>query len=864
LDIDTLKMTPRLSPSLVAVAAAISLGLPTQAAAAEERAFDIPKGNLSGVLPVISRQAGVSISVVDAKLWQARVKSVRGRMSVEEAIRRLLAGSDARAVRVSATSWRIERRPPQRAAFRAAPPREAPQPRAREPSNDMIAGKHDEIIVTASKTDLPYSHFAGVATQLDGGDLAFGGERGMESILSRTATVSSTHLGSGRNKLFIRGIADSSFTGPTQATVGQYLGDIRLSYNAPDPDLRLYDIENVEILEGPQGTLYGAGSLGGIIRMVPKAPDPSAMSVQAIAGVSVTQHGDPGGDIAAIANLPVGESGHALRLVGYMLTDGGYIDNPLLGQNDVNRVHVRGGRAAFRFDAGDGWTVDLGGIYQEIKSNDAQYTDKNAPPLTRNSFVRQNAKARYALGTVVVTKDWGDLRFQSSNAYINHHLFERFDATVPEGIEIGTVDVARLFSPVNVSLFVDRPRALDQRNATRMFASENRLSRPYHDGLGWVVGLSLIDNRARQQRDFGIAGFSAAGFATALPVAQAVGFDGPFEVLQTKLSQRGISADLPGVTNQITEITGYAEATVELLPDLIASGGVRLSRMRLGGTAEGVPFAAQEAQRATTASRTETDFLPSFSLLATPLHNIRVYARYQEGFRPGGLAVDGNFVRRFLNDQVRTWEGGIRFGDKGHSLFDASISLSHSRWRNIQADFIDSNGFPTTANIGDGRITSLSGALAVRPTDTLTFELGAVYNHSRVDDLALQLRPVFDAAPGRLGRIPNVAKHAVRGSVNYATVIGDQDFRLNGWASYIGPSRLGIGPVLGESQGDYIDTGLAMRVGNARRGLSLTLTNLFDTRGNRFSLGTPFVEGNAGFLTPLRPRTLRIAIDVGY
>src|SRR3546814_8919078 len=127
----------------------------------------------------------------------------------------------------SATSWRIERRPARVA--RAAPlPQRAPQPRAREPSTDIVAAAQDEIIVTASKTDLPHSHFAGVVTQLDGGDLAFGGERGMDSILSRTASVSSTHLGPGRNKLFIRGIADSSFTGPPQSTVGQYFGDIRL------------------------------------------------------------------------------------------------------------------------------------------------------------------------------------------------------------------------------------------------------------------------------------------------------------------------------------------------------------------------------------------------------------------------------------------------------------------------------------------------------------------------------------------------------------------------------------------------------------------------------------------------------------
>ena len=837
MDLDPLTMHPRLSLAV----AAIALCLPAQALAADERAFNVPKGSLSSALPLISRQAGVSISVADAKLWQARVKPVRGRMSVEKAIQRLLDGSDARAVRVSATSWRIERRPaPARVAKAAAAPRPVPQPRAREPANDLIAAARDEIIVTASKTDLPHSHFAGVVTRLDGDDLAFGGERGMDSILSRTATVSSTHLGSGRNKLFIRGIADSSFTGPTQSTVGQYFGDIRLSYNAPDPDLRLYDIDNVEILEGPQGTLYGAGSLGGIIHVVPKAPDPRAMSVQAIAGLSVTQHGDPGGDIAAIANLPVGDNGHALRLVGYMLTDGGYIDNPLRGQNDVNRVHVRGGRGTFRLEAGDGWTVDLGGVYQAITSDDAQYADKDAPPLTRASMVEQNATARYGMGTIVVMKDWGDLYFQSSNAFIDHRLFERFDASLPEsrrgdgdgaGAAMGAVDVERLFAPVEVVPMADVPRVLDQHNDTRMFVSENRLSRPYHDGLGWVVGASFIHNRARQDREYAY---------------------GP------------LSAVLPGVTNRITEVTGYAEATVEIMPNLIASGGLRLSHARLGGEAEGVSFALAEANRATTASRNETDLLPSVSLLATPLDNVRLYARYQEGFRPGGLAVDGNFVRRFLNDQVRTWEAGMRFGDKGRSLLDASISVSHSRWRNIQADFIDSSGFPTTANIGNGRITSLSGAVAMRPTDALTFELGAVYNHSRVDDLSPQILPVFAAAPARLGRIPNVASHAVRGSVNYATMIGDEDFRVNGWANYIGPSRLGIGPVLGESQGDYVDTGLAMRVGNNRRGLSLTLTNLFDSRGNRFSLGTPFLEGNEGFLTPLRPRTLRIAMDVAY
>jgi outer membrane receptor protein involved in Fe transport len=807
--------------------AAVLTSLPATAIAAEERAFDVPSGSLSGSLPILSRQAGVSVSVADAGLWQSRVKPVRGRMSIEKAIKKMLAGSDARIVRVSATSWRIERRPPPPKVARRAtsPPRPAPPPRAREPDN-LVAGPEDEIIVTASKTDIPYANYAGVATVLDGDDLAFGGERGMESILSRMATVSSTHLGSGRNKLFIRGIADSSFTGPTQATVGQYLGDIRLSYNAPDPDLRLYDIQNVEILEGPQGTLYGAGSLGGIIRVVPTPPDPDRQTVQAIAGVSLTQHGDPGGDIGAIANVPLGENGHALRLVGYMLSDGGYIDNPMRGQDDVNRVNVRGGRGTLRLDMGDDWTVDLGGVYQSITSEDAQYADRDAPPLIRNSTVEQNARARYGLGTVVVMKDWDGLHFRSSNAYVNHRLFERFDATAPG----------------------DPPRILDQHNDTRMFVSETRLSRPYHNGLGWVVGTSFLDNRTRQNREIGDA------------------------FLLTPLT---------GVTNSITEFTGYGEATVEIVPKLVAAGGIRLSHARLGGGGEDVPLDVAFAGREVTAHRTETDLLPSASLLASPLDNVTLYVRYQEGFRPGGLAVDSQFVRRFRNDQVQTWETGVRFGEKGRTPFDASISVSRSRWRDIQADFIDSNGFPTTANIGDGRITSITGAFAVRPTSALSFELGAVYNHSRVSELfSGELRSIAvraAAADGnvgvtipqaallaRLGQIPNVARYAVRGSFNYAEPMGDEDLRINGWANYVGPSRLGIGPILGEGQGKYLDTGLAARIGNERRGLSLTLTNLFDSRGNRFALGTPFVDGSAGFLTPLRPRTLRLAIDIAY
>lgn len=805
--------------------------------AQETRQFQVEGGPLSTSISSISRQAAISISVTDARLWSLSVRPVSGKMSVEQALRKWLQGSGARAIRVTSTSWRIVPAPTM--ARRPHPPRRTAHASDAPRHNAAIAPPVEDIVVTGTKAQIPYSHFAGTATLIDADDMEFGQERGMDAIMRHTASLSSTHFGSGRNKLFIRGIADSSFTGPTQSTVGQYLGDLRLSYNAPDPDLRLYDLDGVEVIEGPQGTLYGAGSMGGIIRMVPRAPDGDAMEIRAIAGGSITQHGKPGGDIAAITNIPLSDpntgQGHALRAVGYMMSEGGYIDNDLLGQRDVNRTQIRGGRATLRLVPSDRLLVDIGGIYQHIRADDAQYADRGTDLLSRSSPITQGSNAHYAMANLVLTREMGDYELRSSHGYVQHDLDERFDASEDS----------------------QSPKALNQWNRTRMWVSETRLSRPFYDNLGWVIGASFIHNQARQQRE---------------------------------TESRSLRVPVTGVRNDVNEWTAFGNVTYAITPDLVASGGLRLSHSKLNGSGEDITQPESTASRAMAASRTETDLLPTASLIHTMGPSLRVYISYAQGFRPGGLAIDRNSVRRFRHDRVETWEAGVRFGDLLMRPIDASLSISHNRWRDIQADFIDGNGFPTTANIGDGRITSLSASLAVRVTPQLTMELSGIYNHSRVDTLspeangllvqmaerhaqslplgvALTTPPsIFtdNSQPTDTMRIPNVASHSLRAAVTYATNVGDQDLRFNGWAQYVGPSHLGVGPVLGQKQGNYVDGGVAMRYGNEKRAFTVTLTNPLDARGNRFALGTPFRDTDRGFVTPLRPRTLRISVEMAY
>ncbi|WEK47777.1 MAG: TonB-dependent receptor [Candidatus Andeanibacterium colombiense] len=769
---------------------------------AESAAIDAPAGRAGDAAVAIARQTGTSVVITDPAVSNRRVGAIRGRYSAKDAIKKLAKAAGAQAIQVGPMGWRLVAapvKPPKPVRPRAVP--------AAPPNEPPPAAAPEDIVVVGSKRDVLLADYPGEVEMIDGKELDFGGAGGTEKITQRVPSVSSTHLGSGRNKLFIRGIADSSFTGPTQSTVGQYFGDLRLSYNAPDPDLRLTDLQRVEILEGPQGTLYGAGALGGILRLVPNPPQLDVVGGSAAVGGSATQHGAVGGDASATINLPV--SGNAaLRVSVGAESQGGYIDKPLLGEKNVNRTDIIGGRAAFRFESDSGWSIDLIGIGQDTAGHDSQYADRGGPPLTRAARVKEGFDADYAQGQVVIGRQFGEVFFKSSTGITSQSLEERYDATLPGG----------------------DPRLFVQNNDTTMIANETRLWRPLEGGFAWLVGGSFTRNRTTLSRTLG---------------------------------PPGMPAPATGVRNEVDEATLYGEATLRLADQLVASAGGRFTYSWLGGDGQDIAVAqlaqpvAQELARMT-ATRNEHAFLPSFSLVSNLFSDTSLYLRYQEGFRPGGLAIAGDIVTRFRNDHIRTFEFGARHGRPGAGPFEISANVSFTRWNDIQADFIDSAGLPSTANIGDGHIVSatVNGSAAIGRE--LRLDAGMTYNDSRVD------RPIGDLVFARSRQVPNIARFAGRAGFEYQRELGDDLFLIaRGWAQYVGKSRLGVGPELGEEQGDYVDSGLTVRVGRDGFGVTLGLSNLTDEKGNRFALGTPFQIGREQ-ITPLRPRTLRLGLDASF
>jgi len=773
---------------------AMAGALAQPALAGEPRQFDIGAGRLSDAIVALGIQGGISVGLTDPIAQDRQVRAVRGRLSVDEALRRLLAGSGLRAVRIDDRSYTI-------AADRSKSRPRAVELRAAASSIGVEAPQPD-IVVTASKRDVPLRDFPGTITVIDGqrSGLAGSARHDSQALVDAIPSLSSTLLGPGRNKLIIRGVADSSFTGPTQAIVGQYLGDIRLNYNAPDPDLNLYDMAGIEVLEGPQGTLYGAGSLGGIVRLIPAPPDLSAFGGSIAAGVGAVERGATSNDLAAMINLPV-TADIGLRAVAYRAVDGGYIRDAQRGVDDVNRARTQGGRLTMRIRPAEGWTIDIGGTSQDMHNRDGQYAERGEPLYSRRSALAQPFENDYQLGQIVIARKWRDLSFLSATGIVRHEVDERFDATRP-------TDPA--------------PRLYHQKSGITLLTNENRLTRQGANGSGWLIGTSYIATTERLTRDLGPA-------------------TAPLRIA--------------GVRNSVHQAAVYGEMSFAL-GSFILTGGGRVAHSRLDGelldtrTSHGEP------------NRSEVEVLPSIALSWRAAPRLTTYVRYQEGFRPGGLSVaagsGGVVSQRFLSDRIMTVEAGARYGQRARDRFSAAINLSYNRWEHIQADLVNAAGLPFTANIGNGRILGIEANMRWAPVTGFAIEGGLFLNDSELTAPS----PGFENPPD--AELPNVARIGARGAFSYSRPLrGDLAMTLTGSIRYFGHSQLGVGN-LNIEQGNYADTALGLRIGTERFGLSFDVNNLLDAHRNRFSLGNPFGVMNRLQITPQVPRTIRIGVDAKF
>jgi iron complex outermembrane receptor protein len=233
----------------------------------------------------------------------------------------------------------------------------------------------EEIVVTATKRastiqDVPFSINAQTAK-----DIAESGAQNLEDLSRNVAGLAVQNLGPGQSQVSVRGVSAGQIIRDqpgVKEQVGIYLDESVISLSLFTPDLDLFDLNRVEILRGPQGTLFGSGSVGGTIRYITNQPDASEYAGAIELNANSMTDGDEGGHIKGMVNMPLSDGKSAIRLVGYATEYAGFID--ALGENgtkseDVNGGERKGARVALKWAATDNLTITPRFIYQEVESD---------------------------------------------------------------------------------------------------------------------------------------------------------------------------------------------------------------------------------------------------------------------------------------------------------------------------------------------------------------------------------------------------------------------------------------------------------------------------------------------------------------
>ena len=430
-----------------------------------------------------------------------------------------------------------------------------------------------QVVVTATLReqtleDVPFSIAAPTATVLR--------ERGaenLEAIAANVAGFSVQNLGPGQNQVAIRGASAGQIARDqpgVKEQVGAYLDDAPISLSLFTPDLDLFDVARVEVLRGPQGTLFGAGSLSGTVRYITNQPELGVRSSFGEVGGNAVLGGSAGAVVKLGANVPLGERA-AARVAGYFNQLPGFMDAVRPGLSVVENVNPgqrAGGRAALRLTPTDRLSIVPRVVFQAVRTDGWNRIDAYnilANPFTtgrpavtlgeRQQFtqIEEPFSDDFLLGDLNVRYDFGPANLTSVTSFTSRDLRVVRDA----GALTSSITGGSLGLPERVYT-LDSP--LDDRTDSRVITQELRLA-----GGGtrarWLVGGFYSNNSRDYAQRLTVAGFEAA---SAVPTQ---GLRAPRDVL--------FYSDL---AYDLQQLAVFGEATVTVLPRLDLTAGLRYYR----------------------------------------------------------------------------------------------------------------------------------------------------------------------------------------------------------------------------------------------------------------------------------------------
>jgi iron complex outermembrane receptor protein len=697
--------------------------------------------------------------------------------------------------------------------------------------NASASTDDNDIVVTATKRQESVRDVPGSVSAVSEATLQKLNAQSLSDYITRVPGVVFNDYQPGVSEVVIRGIASSTYHEANQATTGYYLNQIPLiepGFPLVIPDVDSFDVSRVEVLRGPQGTLFGSSSLGGAVNYVVNEADPSAFDASFEGNLSSTKRaGEVNYAAKAMVNLPIATDKLAVRLVALQRVDAGYLDNTLLGKKGSNDLRVRGLRGSIVFTPTETTKVSALSMYQEYDLDDQTYVIFGAPKTyDRATNVAEFQDTSFMLHSLKLEQDLGFATLTAIGSYTEKKANLAFDNSIFGGNDPRT----------------NTPELASSRGKSKTDYAELRLASPDGGRFRWLIGANYTRLRSANTDGTYIEGIG--DYIDANPGM--FGGQSGDTLAPGDLATRTVSS------NRVTEKAVFGEASFDIVDHLTLTVGGRLFEYRSSPRLQYLPNAnlIPPFDFAPGTSK-DSDFIPKVSLTYKPSDDFMVYALYSEGFRIGGINVYSAAVPglplTFESDTTKNYEIGTRV-----DLIDKTLSVDltayHIDWGNIQARLFTPGDFNAyTVNGGGADVDGIELSLTLRPTRNLTLASNVSYNDARLSTLLPDsFAPGGGYAKGT--QLPGASDWILSNSVDLNFPDSPLKPRFNLSHRYMSGAPVAFGAAL--EKGDYhiIDLNASVTVAD-RVELGLFAKNLFNQYG---ILNAPF--SFAGSVT--RPRTV--------
>jgi iron complex outermembrane receptor protein len=620
---------------------------------------------------------------------------------------------------------------------------------------DAAAGPEQElqeIVVTAEKRESTVQKTPISITAISGAELQADGLSDMTSVAQQVPGVSFKTSGPGQTEFEMRGLTS---TGGESPTVGFYLDDAVLTPAAMAQngktviDPSLFDLNRVEVLRGPQGTLYGAGSMGGTIKLVTNQPDPHAFA----ANVEVIGSGTTGGGgfnhtENVMVNIPLVQDVVALRLVGTDKYIDGWIDRKVLSPfpAEVDNSNARGdvadapvaqdfrhstweqlqaGRAALLIQPSDRFSITVGVMHQALTQGGPNIID--SPPLTETHYqpfdVAEPFADKFDLYTLTGKYNFDAFQLVSASAYWDRQQNQTQDISEAMQDYIGGFFGPPASWPFQTNQTVTEAGntwfglgagSITEDDYTRQFSEELRLASTGNGPLQWLIG--------GYYSSFGATSHVYSYY----PVADD-GFDADFGTTNLADNHRKVDIDQYALFGEVSY----------LLPDSFkVSVGARYYEYHSNSVTSVSGVSANGTSNPLFGLAQNSGVTPKVDLAYIPDDNTTLYATVSKGFRPGGpnspipVPPCGSAApTQFGPDSVWNYELGekLRFLDSRVSI---NGDIYYEDWTNVQQEVAPSCGFKFTANAGKARVYGAELEVAVVLVPGLVLSQNAGYTNA--------------------------------------------------------------------------------------------------------------------------------------